>query len=163
MTPADRQTATDSVLAELFEELAESGRSNRPGAVEEFLTAHPQYADRLRELLPALDALSSCRDQNSASDGDSSSGGSAESLDGHGSSESRFVTGQPGGDPALMQAAPGSSDLAGALFRLGWISREQFDEIRRDNTGFAIDQEVYVLEGLLGQGEWARSSKPGTR
>jgi len=152
MIPANRHTATDSVLAELFEELAELRRSNRLGAVEEFLTAHSQYADRLRELLPALDALSLCRDQNSVSDAGSSSVGSADSLDSSGSSENRFEKADPSRDPALADAVTDKSDLAGELFRLGWISREQMVEMRRDDTGFAIDQGRYVLLGLVGQG-----------
>lgn len=152
MIPANDHTANDHVLIELFEELAELRSSSNSEAVEEFLAAHPDYADRLRVLLPALDALGSCREESSSGETGLSSNSAGESRAGSVNSGPQNAAERQEGNRKLPNEAVNSDDLASELFRLGWVAQRQVEEIRHSATGFSIEQNRYVLRDLIGRG-----------
>src|SRR5215475_4006911 len=66
--PADRQSSNnaDAVLAELIDQFSNRVQAGCPIDVEEFAQAHPEYADRLRRLLPAVQALAQVHSSGSS-------------------------------------------------------------------------------------------------
>src|SRR5262245_15821136 len=55
---AQSQSITgDRLLAELIEELTTRLRAGEPVEIEQYAEAHPEHAERLRKLLPALRVL----------------------------------------------------------------------------------------------------------
>ena len=58
--PLNRSTAAevdDQVLIDLVDEIANQVQAGLPVDVEAYLAAHPVHADRLRQLLPAVEVL----------------------------------------------------------------------------------------------------------
>src|SRR5262245_17864355 len=57
MSPTGNDVVVDAALADLIEELTDRLHVNPSGDVEGFLAEHPDHAEQLRRMLPALQLL----------------------------------------------------------------------------------------------------------